>query len=154
MSSNRGSSEERKIRYFEIATIVGTSIILAYLAVLTIVGLADLWVQPELQQEPYEVIRVEAYQFGWRFIYENGTILNNKVVLEAGKLYRFDVTSIDVIHALFIPELGLKIDAIPGRTNYLWVKVSEPGTYTILCAELCGVGHYAMIAEVIVVSSR
>ena len=152
MRSSNGS-DERKIRYFEIATIIGTSIILAYLAALTVIGLADLWAQPTFEPEPFEVIRVEAYQFGWRFIYENGTSIDNRLVLEAGKLYRFDITSVDVIHSLYIPELGLKMDAVPGRVNYLWVKVTEPGTYTILCAELCGVGHYAMIAELVVVPS-
>lgn len=136
-------------RFLEIATIVASSIILAYLAVISIEGLQMLWAPSTQVSEPYTVIRVEAFQFGWRFIYPNGSS-SSTLYLEKGKLYRLDVTSRDVVHSFFVPQLGLKIDAIPGYVNILWVKVNEPGRYLVVCAELCGIGHYAMIAEIVV----
>ncbi|MEM2202804.1 MAG: cytochrome c oxidase subunit II [Sulfolobales archaeon] len=143
-------TEHSKIfKVLEIATIVATSLILAYLAIISIEGLQVLWAPSTQVSEPYTVIKVESYQFGWRFIYPNGSS-SSTLYLEKGKLYRLDITSRDVAHAFFVPELGLKIDAIPGYINTLWVKVDKPGKYTVVCAELCGIGHYAMIADIIV----
>jgi cytochrome aa3-600 menaquinol oxidase subunit 2 len=146
----RERGRERILRVFEITTIVATSLILAYLAVVTIKGLEILWAPTTEVKEPYMVIRVEAFQFGWRFIYPNGTASIGTLYIEKGKLYRLDITSRDVAHSFFVPELGLKMDAIPGYVNILWVKVDKPGQYIIVCAELCGFGHYAMIAYIVV----
>ncbi|MDT7894827.1 MAG: cytochrome c oxidase subunit II [Desulfurococcales archaeon] len=149
-SRAREHGRERILRIFEIVTIVATSIILAYLAAISIWGLEVLWAPSTEVKEPYTVIRVEAFQFGWRFIYPNGTTSVETLYLEKGKLYRLDITSRDVAHSFFVPELGLKMDAIPGYINTLWVKVDKPGQYVIVCAELCGFGHYAMIAYMVV----
>ena len=58
----------------------------------------------------------------------------------------------DVIHAWWIPALGGKIDAIPGRTNQTWFEADTEGTYTGQCAELCGLEHARMLASVEVMS--
>ena len=50
----------------------------------------------------------------------------------------------DVIHSFFVPALRLKQDAMPGRTIKGWFEATQPGTYEIACAELCGFGHYGM----------
>jgi cytochrome c oxidase subunit II len=55
-----------------------------------------------------------------------------------------------VIHSWWIPELGGKIQAIPGRTNHIWFKADKQGTYVGQCAELCGLYHEAMKASVVV----
>jgi cytochrome c oxidase subunit II len=59
-----------------------------------------------------------------------------------------DITSQDVNHSWWIPELGGKADAVPGHTNETWFKISEPGIYNGVCAELCGEGHADMRARV------
>jgi cytochrome c oxidase subunit 2 len=64
----------------------------------------------------------------------------------------FNVTSEDVFHAFSIPDLRVKIDAIPGRYNIAWTKAYQPGIYRIQCYELCGVGHAEMITKVMVVT--
>jgi cytochrome c oxidase subunit 2 len=74
------------------------------------------------------------------------------MVVPAGQVVNLDVTAPDVIHSWWIPALGGKIDAIPGRTNHTWFKVDQPGTYTGRCAELCGAEHALMTASVEVVS--
>ena len=56
----------------------------------------------------------------------------------------------DVVHSWWLPQLGGKIQAIPGRTNHIWFKADRAGTYYGQCAELCGLYHEAMKARVIV----
>ena len=52
----------------------------------------------------------------------------------------------EVIHSFFVPQLRLKQDAVPGMTIRVWFNATQPGTYEIACAELCGLGHYRMRA--------
>ena len=60
-----------------------------------------------------------------------------------------DIRSDDVQHSWWIPELGGKVDALPGYTNKTWFKVTEEGVYKGQCAELCGRNHANMLAEVV-----
>jgi cytochrome c oxidase subunit 2 len=91
------------------------------------------------------LVEVSARQWSWDFYYRatDGTHLTTRDVLHipAGRNIRFVVTSADVIHSFWIPRLGGKIDAIPGRTNIIWLKADRPGTYGGICAEFCGDGH-------------
>jgi len=67
--------------------------------------------------------------------------VDNQVVIPVGKKIRFLVTSSDVIHSWWVPELGIKRDAIPGFMYEAWARVEYPGIYRGQCTELCGVGH-------------
>ena len=67
--------------------------------------------------------------------------VNTKVKLE--------LTSQDVIHAFYVPNLGGQKDAVPGRTTTLWIQADHPGTYRGQCAEFCGKGHADMLINVI-----
>jgi cytochrome c oxidase subunit 2 len=67
--------------------------------------------------------------------------VDNPVVLPVGKKVRILLTADDVIHAWWVPALGVKKDAIPGFVNEMWVIIEEPGTYRGQCAELCGKDH-------------
>ncbi len=67
--------------------------------------------------------------------------VDNPLVLPVGKKVRFLITSNDVIHAWWVPELAVKKDAIPGYVNETWTKIDQPGTYRGVCAELCGRDH-------------
>ncbi|MBI3324532.1 MAG: cytochrome c oxidase subunit II, partial [Candidatus Omnitrophica bacterium] len=53
-------------------------------------------------------------------------------------------TSKDVIHSLFLPQFRLKRDAVPGLTGRVWLQATKTGSFEIVCAELCGLGHYRM----------
>ncbi|MCB1971065.1 MAG: cytochrome c oxidase subunit II [Geminicoccaceae bacterium] len=66
---------------------------------------------------------------------------DNRVVLPANTNIRIQVTSADVLHSWAMPPMGIKIDAVPGRLNEVWVNIEEPGTYYGQCSELCGVNH-------------
>lgn len=67
--------------------------------------------------------------------------VDNPLVIPADTRIRFVITADDVIHAWWVPALGWKQDAIPGVINDAWTKVSKPGTYRGVCAELCGKDH-------------
>lgn len=70
--------------------------------------------------------------------------VNEPLVIPVGKKVRFLVTAKDVIHAWWVPDLGVKRDAIPGFINETWTRVEVPGVYRGFCAELCGKGHAFM----------
>ncbi len=67
--------------------------------------------------------------------------VDNELVLPVDTNIRILVTGGDVIHSFALPALGLKIDAVPGRINETWVKITKPGQYYGQCSELCGIGH-------------
>jgi cytochrome c oxidase subunit 2 len=67
--------------------------------------------------------------------------VDNRVVVPVGAKVRILLTADDVIHAWWVPELGMKKDAIPGFVNEMWIRIEEPGVYRGQCAELCGKDH-------------
>ena len=67
--------------------------------------------------------------------------VDKPIVIPVGKKVRFLATANDVIHSWWVPELGMKRDAIPGYINEFWTRVDEPGVYRGQCAELCGKDH-------------
>jgi cytochrome c oxidase subunit II len=99
-------------------------------------------------------VKVEGRQFYWQFDYPNGARSINDLHVPAGQVVDLTVVSPDVIHSWWIPELGGKIQAIPGVTNHTWFKADAPGTYSGQCAELCGLYHEAMRARVIATNAQ
>jgi cytochrome c oxidase subunit 2 len=95
------------------------------------------------------VVEVIGFQWGWTFRYPNG-IETDILYLPAGRPVIFKVTSEDVFHAFSIPDLRVKVDAIPGQVNVTWTVPEKPGTYRVQCYELCGVGHAEMITKAVV----
>lgn len=67
--------------------------------------------------------------------------VDKQMVLPVGKKVRFLITSNDVLHAWWVPDLAVKKDAIPGFINESWAMINEPGIYRGQCAELCGRDH-------------
>jgi len=97
-------------------------------------------------------IRVEGHQFYWLFRYPNDAISIGTMTAPADMVVNEEITApdFDVNHSWWVPELGPKFDAIPGRTNRTWFKASV-GEFTGRCAELCGIQHAVMTAKVKVV---
>lgn len=77
--------------------------------------------------------------------------VDERLVIPAGKVVKFLVTSNDVIHAFWVPAFYSKIDANPGQVNEIWAKVDRPGVYFGQCTELCGARHGYMPIAVEVV---
>lgn len=70
--------------------------------------------------------------------------------LPVGKPVKMLLRSKDVLHDFYVPEFRAKMDLVPGIVTYFWLTPTRPGTYEILCAELCGIGHYMMRGTVVV----
>ena len=66
------------------------------------------------------------------------------LVIPTGKKVRFLITGNDVIHSWWVPDFGVKRDAVPGLFTAAWAKTDQPGTYVGECTELCGIGHAFM----------
>lgn len=98
------------------------------------------------------VVRVDAHQFYWQFTYPGGQISIDELHAPLNRTVRVDITSQDVDHSWWVPELGGKFDAIPGHTTHTWFKADRAGTYRGQCGEFCGVFHAAMTARVAVQS--
>jgi len=76
--------------------------------------------------------------------------VDNPLVVPQGKKVRVLITANDVIHAWWVPDFGMKKDAIPGYINEMWFRADEPGVYRGQCAELCGRDHGFMPIVVVV----
>jgi cytochrome c oxidase subunit II len=93
-------------------------------------------------------VKVTAHQFYWQFTYPDGSISIDELHAPVNRTVRVDITSEDVDHSWWIPELGGKFDAIPGHRTHTWFKADRLGTYRGRCGEFCGVFHAAMKAVV------
>ena len=78
--------------------------------------------------------------------------VDEPLVIPVNRKVRFRITSKDVIHAFWVPDFGIKQDAVPGIFNDLWTIVDATGVYRGQCAELCGKDHAFMPVVVRVVS--
>ncbi|MDY0747582.1 cytochrome c oxidase subunit II [Paucibacter sp. R3-3] len=74
----------------------------------------------------------------------------NELRLPAGRAVRLTLASEDVIHSFWVPQLGGKMDLVPGRINHLTITASTPGVYAGACAEFCGQQHARMALKVVV----
>jgi cytochrome c oxidase subunit 2 len=70
--------------------------------------------------------------------------------LPLGKPVKLLLRSIDVVHSFYVPEFRTKMDLLPGMVTYVWFIPTRTGTFEILCAELCGTGHFGMRGKVVV----
>jgi cytochrome c oxidase subunit 2 len=94
-------------------------------------------------------IRVDAHQFYWQFTYPDGQVSIADLHVPVGKVVYLEIHAQDVIHSFWVPQLGGKTDAIPGRTNHTWFKADKVGTFEGRCAEMCGLYHAKMPIHVI-----
>ena len=88
---------------------------------------------------PYSQVQNEQQKNPW-YLLE----VDKPLVLPVNQKIRFIVTSTDVIHSWWIPELGIKRDAMPGFIYEAWATITKPGTYRGQCMELCGINHAYM----------
>jgi cytochrome c oxidase subunit II len=104
-------------------------------------------------------VTVRGHQFGWTYTYTEGFTVDQEgtlsgdvtpFVVPTHKLVRLVFEGTDVIHSWWVPAISGKTDAVPGYSNYSWLKIDQAGTWRGECAELCGAGHSTM--QIIVVA--
>ncbi len=97
---------------------------------------------------PYHV-KVTAQQFAWSFQYpDDGGFRTTELVLPLRRAVRLDLSANDVIHSFWVPQFGQKQDAVPGIKTHIVVTPTRAGSFTLICTELCGLGHATMRAPV------
>ena len=98
-------------------------------------------------------VKVFAQQFAWRFEYPDSKgVRSGELVVPVDRGVQLEMTSADVIHSFWIPAMGQKQDLVPGITTHLVITPTRLGSFTVICTELCGLGHATMRAPARVVS--
>ena len=124
----------------------------------------------EAKKTNERIINVVGQQFTWHFQYaKNGAtadpgkncgqdnpneVTTNTLVLQKDQPVYFRICSKDVIHSFWVPEFRLKQDAVPGINTHMRLTPNKLGNYTVVCTELCGLGHSTMRSPVHVVNSQ
>lgn len=152
-----------KRKHFLVTAIIGAAVFLTIDLNISRIANNDLlnvfWKWPDPKTEKVLRVEVMAQQWMWSFRYagpddEFGTaddvVTNNDLRVPVGTKILFHLTSKDVIHSFFVPNVRLKVDTIPGRVTRVWWDVNVPGVYDIACAEMCGIHHYLMKATLTV----
>jgi cytochrome c oxidase subunit 2 len=157
-SKNENPLPTQENRRLEITWTVATAIILLFVGVASYQVLAEPFVTATGPDSAEEVttgeeealnVQVTAQKYAWQFEYpEQGVTNVDTMVLPKDRPVMLNITSRDWIHALHVPGLGLKQDAMPGQSNYVVTEVTSTGEYQLYCAEYCGVGHSEMLGTV------
>lgn len=115
----------------------------------------------DVPQRP--LVEVTGRQFEWRIRYAgaDGQIGTpddlhtvNDLHIPVNEEIVVAIKSQDVLHSFFLPNLRIKQDVVPGMKQYVWFQANRVGTYDIVCAELCGWGHYKMRGRMTVQSNE
>jgi len=121
-------------------------------AIILVVLCAYAWiVLIDIEEAKADEMRVNVVgqQFAWTFEYPQGEgepIKSNHLYLPNDRPVRFYVKALDVIHDFWVPAFRMKVDAVPGIETKYRVTPNRLGTYPVVCAELCGLGHSVMRA--------
>ena len=112
-------------------------------------------VQNDRLPEGSRVVLVEARQFAWGFAYpELDGMRTGELILPVDQPVELQMTSPDVIHAFWVPEWRQKQDIVPGITTLYRITPTKEGIFSIVCTELCGLGHSVMRNQVNVMSQE
>lgn len=111
------------------------------------------WNFPTAKEQNVLRVEVKAQQWAWNIRYPgpdgqfntpDDVVTFNDLRVPTGKKIHIQLTSKDVIHSMFLPNVRLKQDANPGEVSQFWFETRIPGDYEIVCAEMCGYAHYQM----------
>lgn len=136
-------------------TVIPTIIVLAA-AVYSWIVLDDI----EAKQPDAMQVNVIAQQFAWRFDYPEEGVTSNELHVPVGRQLSLDLTALDVLHSFWVPEWRIKRDLVPvgpGGDEVdrdVVVTPDREGVYSVVCAELCGLGHTTMRAAAVVQSQE
>ncbi len=93
-------------------------------------------------------VKVTAQQFAWKFEYPEQGVTSTDLHVPVDRQVEFSMTAEDVIHSFWVPEWRVKKDLVPGITTHVVATPDREGHYTLVCTELCGIGHSTMRAPV------
>lgn len=132
--------------FVAVAGVIGPWLILTFAFVVSLGVMKQLATAGETDDL---TIEVEGRMWWWEVKYPNGAVTSTEIHIPVGERVRVKLTSADVIHSFWVPELQVKLDQIPGRVNELSLQADQPGRYRGQCAEYCGLQHANMIFTVV-----
>ena len=150
----------------EIIWTIVPSFILVFISLSQLDVLAEIRVISKFPEKAVKVAEVTARQFEWRIRYPKpGTDLTtepnpgdlyfvNELHVPVSRPVIINLRTQDVQHAFFSPQLRVKQDAVPGLVIPVWFDIEKVGEYDLVCAELCGWGHYKMKARIVAQSQN
>ena len=123
-------------------------------ALVTAISIYSGVVLTQIERIPAEhrVIEVTAQQFAWSFTYPESKVTSGQLALPVNQPVELKLTAKDVIHSFWVPQWRMKKDAVPGIETNVIVTPTKLGTFTVICTELCGLGHAAMRAQALVLT--
>lgn len=145
-SRNHEASQITGNRKLEITWTAVPIALVAFLFAMSV--LAARQVDRPIQRDP-DII-VTGHQWWWEVRYPAANAITaNEVHVPVGRDMLIAIDAADVIHDFWVPRLGRKVDAIPGRRNFVWIRAERAGDYQGACAEFCGAQHAWMRFRVI-----
>ncbi len=105
----------------------------------------------EMSEIPKDAMTIDVtgQMWQWRFRYENG-LQTDTLYVPLNKAVKVNLNSVDVNHSFYIPAFKFKKDVLPNRKNVAWFIPTKTGSYTLTCAEYCGLRHSYMLTKVVV----
>ena len=159
-SKSDEAKSTKENRRLEITWTVATAVVLLFVgfSAYTVLGQPAVTspADAEPQNEDLDVqVEAKSASWNWQFHYDNYNVTTtNTLYMQQDRQVYLNITSDQWLHAIHVPALGLKQDAVPGEYNTIQTTPLEPGTYQGYCAEYCGQGHSGMLFEVVVVESE
>jgi cytochrome c oxidase subunit 2 len=135
----------------EVTWTIAPAVLLMFFVPVVIIGIVNFADIPDDSVE----VDVFGVQWAWQFTYydENGEPIEGNfgdpLHVPVGENIALSLHSDNVIHSFWVPKLAGKTDVMPGRTNRMWFRADETGTFAGQCAEFCGTGHAVMRLTVI-----
>ena len=121
-------------------------------SILILVGLFTLTVRAMRIADPAPDrtpdLTVIGHQWWWEVRYPDGTVAANEIHIPVQSNLLVKLEAADVIHDFWVPQLGRKMDMVPGHPNFVWISANTPGEYLGACAEYCGAEHAWMRIQV------
>jgi cytochrome c oxidase subunit 2 len=154
-SARQGSSET------SLARSVGAAVALTVIILLGLLT-ASMWTGraiASLRASSAVTIEITGHQWWWEISYEDATpirrvVTANQIHIPTNRPIALKVTSRDVIHSFWVPNLQGKRDLIPGYITAVWLKADHPGRFRAQCAEFCGLQHAHMALDVVAESDE
>lgn len=141
----------RPARFGGMSLVIGGGVVLplVVLPVMFFLSTSSLARSDSIQRRARMDIEVIGHQWWWEVRYPGGGVTANEIHIPTGEVVRVKLRSTDVNHSLWVPQLQVKTDLIPGYDNVMWLDARRPGTYRGACAEFCGIQHARMAFLVI-----
>jgi cytochrome c oxidase subunit 2 len=139
----QAGSESSHVRWIVGAGVIAPTIVLLGAFVYTLLVQSAVAGPPT---KPVATIAIIGHTWWWEVRYRgaDSAVTANEIHVPVGRPVRLELSTADVIHSFWVPQLAGKTDLIPGQENVTWIEAQRPGTYRAECAEYCGMQHANM----------